>query len=86
MFNLLILYLLSCVCCICTKLNQLFVSVYQIDAHVGCVNDLAFAHPNKQMCVVTCGDDKLIKVRKASDSEFCLLFPCLIMRRFRCGN
>ncbi|KAL5783841.1 hypothetical protein ACOSP7_008870 [Xanthoceras sorbifolium] len=34
----------------------------QIDAHVGGVNDLAFAHPNKQLCVVTCGDDKLIKV------------------------
>ncbi|KAJ6762623.1 PROTEIN putative-RELATED [Salix purpurea] len=34
----------------------------EIDAHVGVVNDLAFAHPNKQLCVVTCGDDKLIKV------------------------
>ncbi|CAK9134797.1 unnamed protein product [Ilex paraguariensis] len=34
----------------------------EIDAHVGGVNDLAFAHPNKQPCVVTCGDDKLIKV------------------------
>lgn len=34
----------------------------EIDAHVGCVNDIAFAHPNKQLCVVTCGDDKLIKV------------------------
>ncbi|XP_044482411.1 topless-related protein 3-like isoform X5 [Mangifera indica] len=34
----------------------------QIDAHVGGVNDLAFAHPNKQLCVVTCGDDKIIKV------------------------
>ncbi|XP_010524852.1 PREDICTED: topless-related protein 3-like isoform X2 [Tarenaya hassleriana] len=34
----------------------------EIDAHVGSVNDLAFAHPNKQLCVVTCGDDKLIKV------------------------
>lgn len=34
----------------------------QIDAHVGGVNDLAFSHPNKQLCVVTCGDDKLIKV------------------------
>ena len=26
------------------------------------MNDLAFAHPNKQICIVTCGDDKLIKV------------------------
>ncbi|KAF8038856.1 hypothetical protein BT93_B1417 [Corymbia citriodora subsp. variegata] len=34
----------------------------EIDAHTGAVNDLAFAYPNKQLCVVTCGDDKLIKV------------------------
>ncbi|KAF8392641.1 hypothetical protein HHK36_022990 [Tetracentron sinense] len=34
----------------------------EIDAHVGGVNDLAFSYPNKQLCVVTCGDDKVIKV------------------------
>ncbi|KAL3613110.1 Topless-related protein 3 [Castilleja foliolosa] len=34
----------------------------EIDAHAGGVNDIAFAHPNKQLCIVTCGDDKLIKV------------------------
>ncbi|XP_044486596.1 topless-related protein 2-like isoform X2 [Mangifera indica] len=34
----------------------------EIDAHVGGVNDIAFSHPNKQLCIVTCGDDKLIKV------------------------
>ncbi|CAN6468618.1 unnamed protein product [Victoria cruziana] len=34
----------------------------EIDAHSGGVNDLAFSHPNKQLCIVTCGDDKLIKV------------------------
>ncbi|XP_052199318.1 topless-related protein 3 [Diospyros lotus] len=34
----------------------------EIEAHNGQVNDLAFANPNKQPCVVTCGDDKLIKV------------------------
>ncbi|CAB4315694.1 unnamed protein product [Prunus armeniaca] len=34
----------------------------EVDAHNGAVNDLAFAHPNKQLCVVTCGEDKLIKV------------------------
>ncbi|XP_009611827.1 topless-related protein 3-like isoform X1 [Nicotiana tomentosiformis] len=33
----------------------------EMDAHAGGVNDLAFAY-NKQLCVVTCGDDKLIKV------------------------
>ena len=35
---------------------------FQIDAHVGGVNDLAFSHPHKQLCVITCGDDKTIKV------------------------
>ncbi|GLT74988.1 hypothetical protein SLA2020_467470 [Shorea laevis] len=34
----------------------------EIDAHVGGVNDLAFSYPNKQLCVITCGDDKTIKV------------------------
>lgn len=49
------------------------------------MNDLAFAHPNKQMCVVTCGDDKLIKVRKDYDSGTQFIIPCLIMRFPRCG-
>uniref|UniRef100_A0A1D1XVX1 Protein TOPLESS n=1 Tax=Anthurium amnicola TaxID=1678845 RepID=A0A1D1XVX1_9ARAE len=39
----------------------------EIDAHVGGVNDLAFAHPNKQLCVITCGDDKTIKVWDATN-------------------
>lgn len=34
----------------------------QIEAHAGGVNDLAFSHRNKQLCVITCGDDKTIKV------------------------
>ncbi|XP_031485381.1 protein TPR1-like isoform X1 [Nymphaea colorata] len=34
----------------------------EIDAHIGGVNDLVFSHPNKQLCFVTCGDDKLIKI------------------------
>ncbi|KAI4344161.1 hypothetical protein L6164_011423 [Bauhinia variegata] len=34
----------------------------EIDAHVGSVNDLAFSYPNKQLCVVTCGEDRIIKV------------------------
>jgi hypothetical protein len=32
-------------------------------AHIGGVNDMAFSHPNnQQLCVITCGDDKAIKV------------------------
>ncbi|XP_031271901.1 topless-related protein 4-like [Pistacia vera] len=34
----------------------------EIDAHNGSVNDLAFSYPNKQLCVVTCGEDRFIKV------------------------
>ncbi|KAM7259053.1 hypothetical protein ACFE04_014794 [Oxalis oulophora] len=34
----------------------------EIDAHVGGVNDLAFSHSSKQLCLITCGDDKTIKV------------------------
>ncbi|KAK8602143.1 hypothetical protein V6N13_058201 [Hibiscus sabdariffa] len=34
----------------------------EIEAHVGSVNDLAFSYPNKQLCVVTCGEDSAIKV------------------------
>ncbi|XP_027351654.1 topless-related protein 3-like isoform X2 [Abrus precatorius] len=45
----------------CTGSNELAQRI-EIDAHIGGVNDLAFAHPNKQLCIVTCGDDKLIKV------------------------
>ncbi|KAL6972860.1 Topless-related protein 4 [Sarracenia purpurea var. burkii] len=38
----------------------------EIDAHTGNVSDLAFAHPNKQLCVITCGEDKTIKVWDAA--------------------
>lgn len=48
--------------------------VMQIDAHAGGVNDIAFAHPNKQLCVVTCGDDKLIKVRRETSKLFSRIF------------
>ncbi|KAJ9551023.1 hypothetical protein OSB04_015068 [Centaurea solstitialis] len=34
----------------------------EIEAHGGSVNDLAFSYPNKQLCIVTCGEDRLIKV------------------------
>ncbi|XP_011073420.1 topless-related protein 4 [Sesamum indicum] len=34
----------------------------EIDAHVGSVSDIAFSHPNKQLCIITCGEDKTIKV------------------------
>ncbi|KAB5513881.1 hypothetical protein DKX38_027787 [Salix brachista] len=33
----------------------------EIDAHVGGVNDLTFSAPEKQLLVITCGDDKIVK-------------------------
>ncbi|KAH9626648.1 hypothetical protein KSS87_004649 [Heliosperma pusillum] len=38
----------------------------EIDAHTGGVNDIAFSTPNKQLCAITCGDDKTIKVWDAA--------------------
>ncbi|XAR66873.1 hypothetical protein NMG60_11013241 [Bertholletia excelsa] len=34
----------------------------EIDAHNGSVHDLAFSYPNKQLSIVTCGEDHFIKV------------------------
>lgn len=59
----------------------------QVDAHIGGVNDLAFAHPNKQLCIVTCGDDKLIKVHK-STCNFGLFINVILSKEEtlnRCG-
>ncbi|KAL8457091.1 hypothetical protein ACS0TY_035069 [Phlomoides rotata] len=38
----------------------------EIDAHIGSVNDLAFSHPKQQLSVITCGEDKIIKVWDAA--------------------
>ncbi|XP_017645632.1 topless-related protein 4-like isoform X1 [Gossypium arboreum] len=38
----------------------------EIEAHAGSVNDLAFSYPNKQLSVVTCGEDRVIKVWDAA--------------------
>ncbi|CAA7411003.1 unnamed protein product [Spirodela intermedia] len=41
----------------------------EIDAHIGGVNDIAFSHPNKSLSIVTCGDDKTIKVWDAATGQ-----------------
>ncbi|KAJ3698981.1 hypothetical protein LUZ61_002686 [Rhynchospora tenuis] len=38
----------------------------EIDAHVGCVHDIAFANPEKQLRLITCGGDETIKVWDAN--------------------
>ena len=53
----------TCVC-VCVSLPRMFFFFFffQIDAHVGKVSDLGFSHPNRQLCIITCGEDKTIKV------------------------
>ncbi|KAF3775758.1 TOPLESS protein [Nymphaea thermarum] len=46
----------------------------EIDAHAGGVNDIAFALPNKQLCIITCGDDKTIKVWDATGGRRLYIF------------
>ncbi|CAN6486440.1 unnamed protein product [Victoria cruziana] len=46
----------------------------EIDAHAGGVNDIAFSLPNKQLCIITCGDDKTIKVWDASGGRKLYVF------------
>ncbi|KAK4479184.1 hypothetical protein RD792_014695 [Penstemon davidsonii] len=41
----------------------------QIEAHIGSVNDIAFTIPNKHVYIITCGDDKLVKVWDAVSGE-----------------
>ena len=50
----------------CGDIVLLIFVIFQIDAHVGGVNDISFSTPNKQLCVITCGDDKTIKVWDAA--------------------
>ncbi|KAG6388102.1 hypothetical protein SASPL_153300 [Salvia splendens] len=44
------------------KNGNCFEKKLEIDAHIGSVNDLAFSKADKILVVVSCGDDKLIKV------------------------
>lgn len=55
--------------------DEFFLVVIQIDAHIGSVNDIAFSHPKQQMSVITCGEDKIIKV-------WILYYHCDIARIF----
>lgn len=41
---------------------SVFFLLPQIEAHVGSVNDLAFCSPTTYLGLLTCGDDKTIKV------------------------
>ncbi|TKY74752.1 Topless-related protein 1 [Spatholobus suberectus] len=54
--------------------NDIISQHLQMDAHDGSVNDLAFSSLNKQLLVITCGDDKTIKVWDAVNGVRCYTF------------
>ncbi|XP_029126737.1 topless-related protein 1 [Cajanus cajan] len=54
--------------------NDIISQHLQIDAHDGSVNDLAFSCLNKKLLVITCGDDKTIKVWDAVNGVKCHTF------------
>lgn len=45
---------------------------------MGGVNDIAFSHPNKSLSIITCGDDKLIKVLCKVTWHCSILFEKLV--------
>ncbi|KAH6804772.1 hypothetical protein C2S51_033019 [Perilla frutescens var. frutescens] len=49
-----------------TKNGNHFEKQWEINAHVGCVNDIAFSKPHDKFVVISCGDDKLIQVWDAA--------------------
>ncbi|XP_078442832.1 protein TOPLESS-RELATED PROTEIN 2-like isoform X2 [Wolffia australiana] len=46
----------------------------EIDAHIGSVNDLAFAHPEESLLIISCGDDTTIKVWNATHGQMEIIF------------
>ncbi|KAG6527254.1 hypothetical protein ZIOFF_009349 [Zingiber officinale] len=46
------------------NLNEELRQHLEIDAHIGSVNDIAFSYPKKTLSIITCGNDKAIKVSK----------------------
>ncbi|KAG4389307.1 hypothetical protein GLYMA_06G066200v4 [Glycine max] len=54
--------------------NDIISQHLEIDAHDGSVNDLAFSSLNEQLLVITCGDDKKIKVWDTVSGVRCYTF------------
>ncbi|XP_024167813.1 topless-related protein 1 isoform X2 [Rosa chinensis] len=48
--------------------------ILEIDAHLGGVNDLAFSSPEGELLVITCGDDRTIKVWDVVSGNRCFTF------------
>ncbi|KAF7811422.1 protein TOPLESS-like [Senna tora] len=51
----------------------------EVEAHDGNVNVIAFSTVNKQFFVITCGDDKIVKVWDVTSGEKCYTFDGQIL-------
>ncbi|KAG6492404.1 hypothetical protein ZIOFF_047367 [Zingiber officinale] len=51
------------------NLNEELRQHLEIDAHIGNVNDIVFSYPKKTLSIITCGNDKAIKVWDASTGQ-----------------
>ncbi|KAG6523080.1 hypothetical protein ZIOFF_012933 [Zingiber officinale] len=60
--------------------------VLNIDAHIGSVNDIAFSYPKKTLSIITCGNDKAIKVSKTMwlISQKIVQEELYVLNKFRC--
>ncbi|KAG6536850.1 hypothetical protein ZIOFF_001921 [Zingiber officinale] len=68
------------------NLNEELRQHLEIDAHIGSVNDIAFSYPKKTLSIITCGDDKAIKVSKTMwlISQKIVQEELYVLNRFRC--
>ncbi|KAG6528116.1 hypothetical protein ZIOFF_010265 [Zingiber officinale] len=68
------------------NLNEELQQHLEIDAHIGSVNDIAFSYPKKTLSIITCGNDKAIKVSKTMwlISQKIVQEELYVLNRFRC--
>ncbi|KAG6532849.1 hypothetical protein ZIOFF_006704 [Zingiber officinale] len=68
------------------NLNEELRQHLEIDAHIGSVNDIAFSYPKKTLLIITCGNDKSIKVSKTMwlISQKIVQEELYVLNRFRC--
>ncbi|KAG6474417.1 hypothetical protein ZIOFF_068352 [Zingiber officinale] len=68
------------------NLNEELRQHLEIDAHIGSVNDIAFSYPKKTLSIITCGNDKAIKVSKTMwlISQKIVQEELYVLNRFRC--
>ena len=60
---------------------------FHIETHLRKVNDLSFSHQNRKLCIITCGEDKAVKVYLACSLGIKTTLDCICESSFlcRCG-